>query len=278
MDPNQILNLLNFTLGTSDVERKTAEIHLKEAEKTPGYAISLLKIVGSNQIEISLRQSAAIYLKQLVRDHWTSCSVTPTFVLAEEDKSILKANIVEILICSPKRIRDQISLCLRDMVEEDYPEKWNDLLPKILSYITSNNPSAMEGALEALRVTIKRYEFTQPGKSRRKPLQQLVESTFPLLLELFSSLIGTNEVQAAIMLKTIIKMFWSSINFGIPPYILNDQNLSSWMKALFSLFRKPIPTEIIPKDIDDQAKHPWWKCKKWIANIFSRMFQRFTVS
>jgi hypothetical protein len=49
-------------------------------------------------------------------------------------------------------------MVLNDMVESEYPDKWPDLLGKIMGYMTSPDPKIVFGALEALRVTIKRYE------------------------------------------------------------------------------------------------------------------------
>ncbi len=47
------------------------------------------------------------------------------------------------------------------------------------------------------------------------------------------------------------------------------------MTTLLQLLQKPLPEENQPKDLDERKKYPWWKCKKWVANIFTRMFSRY---
>jgi hypothetical protein len=129
----------------------------------------------------------------------------------------------------------------------------------------------------------------QPGKGRRKPLQHLVATSYPVIFTIFQSLLGRTELEAAAMVKAICKIFWSAVNvrsnasllilqYGIPPYLLDDQNFTNWMALFMQLLQKPLPDSMLPTDPDDRKKYPWWKCKKWVANIFHRLFQRYVIT
>lgn len=57
-----------------------------QIEKNNGYTVVLLNIVASDQIDIHLRQSAAIAIKRLTRSNWSENIIT---VFDEEGKLLV---------------------------------------------------------------------------------------------------------------------------------------------------------------------------------------------
>ncbi len=146
-------------------------IYLLKLDVTPGYPVLLLQISSSNDVDVSLRQAAAIHVKQLIKNKWSSDDPTK-LLISEADKKLLKANIVEVLIYSPPRVRffgsftifhsgfrSQVCVALSTIVEEDFPANWPELIPKIMTYLSNQDVNILAGALEALRVTIKKFEY-----------------------------------------------------------------------------------------------------------------------
>jgi len=296
IEPQQVLLCLQQTLSPTDAVRKQAEAQLKQFDKVPGYPVVLLKIVSTAQVDLTLRQSAAIALKKLTRNNWSDKSAavsnldeedeqlglekfvklqTPDFVINDSDKATIKSNIVEAIIYAPTIVRTQLGLSLRNIVDYEYPENWNELVPKIMTYLTSKDYNLMLGALEALRLVVKKYEYTPPGKGRRKPLQGLIENTFPVLIQLFNALQTMDSIESAQMQLLLAKIFWSVVNFGIPPYLNADANLIPWMTCMLQLLQRPVNPQGQPTDPEERKEYPWWKCKKWAATIFTRMLQRW---
>ena len=65
--------------------------------------------------------------------------------------------------------------------------------------------------------------FTIPGKGRRKPLYDLVERAFPTLLQLLQTLHVIKTLEAAEIMKLIIKVYWVAINvLFLPRSLLID--------------------------------------------------------
>lgn len=126
-----------------------------------------------------------------------------------------------------------------------------------------------------------------PGKKKRKPLQNVVSSSFPILLQLFQALLSMQTKEAAEMMLLISKIFWSSIHvstfcfstqihmlqYDIPSYLQIQEHFFPWMNALLQLLNCSVPEEGLPADPKERKDWPWWKCKKWVAQTFTRLFQ-----
>jgi hypothetical protein len=74
-----------------------------------------MQIVTSNEVDDGIRLAAAIYIKKLTAVNWSKYEdedeedydipQEDAFFLPEEDKSVLRQNIVEMLIRSPPKLR-----------------------------------------------------------------------------------------------------------------------------------------------------------------------------
>lgn len=105
---------------------------------TPGLLILLVQIVTNNELDIGVRTSGAVFLKNEIRRHWDSPqhkenakSYSP-----EEKKTVrdLLVPLLESVISSdgiPHAIVNSIDDCVRCVCHADYPEQW----PEILSII-----------------------------------------------------------------------------------------------------------------------------------------------
>lgn len=48
--------------------------------------------------------------------------------ISEDDRKLIKTNIVELMLKSPDSIQRQLSEAISIVGREDFPDKWNDLL------------------------------------------------------------------------------------------------------------------------------------------------------
>lgn len=193
---------------------------------------------------------------------------------------------------SEKSLRDLMSETLHTVVIHDFPDKWPDLVPTLLQTIQqgvadlSQHGLAVHNALLALRKVCKRYEYK--SKDQRGPLNEIVRAAFPLLLPLGTELSQPHQqsLEGAMMLKQILKIFWSSTQFYLPSYDANSrpEDMQPWFDIVTRALQKPLPeasTGLEPKnqptDIDQRNAWPWWKVKKWSVQIMSRLFSRYGV-
>jgi hypothetical protein len=96
-------------------------------------------------------------------------------------------------------------------VQLEFPATWPELLPAVLQGLQAGAAASdftrMHNALLALRKLVKQFEFV--SKDRRQPLNDIVGATVPLLLQLLGQLLPLPQVEAAEMIKQILKIFWS---------------------------------------------------------------------
>jgi hypothetical protein len=271
------------------------------------------------KVRYEVRQAAAIQLKNICREGWVERSHfsaypgphdnngTPaSHLLSEADKEAVKTGIIRALLQEPeKSIRDLLAETLQNIVIHDFPEKWPTLIPTLLQTIQqgvaemqSPNPGTaalqVHNALLAVRKVTKRYEYK--SKEQRGPLNEIVKAAFPLLLPLGQHLSDPNQnsLEAAMMLKQILKIFWSSTQFylpgtptdssGKPSGFATPEQLQPWFDILTAALKKPLPeasTGLEPRgqpvDVDARNAWPWWKVKKWAVQIMSRLFSRYGI-
>ena len=274
------------------------------------------------QVQYEVRQAAAIQLKNICRECWTERTSylgiplpaldgatnpdgTPqkSPLLSDEDKLVVRRKLIDCLLSEPdKSIRDLMAETLHSIAIHDFPEKWPELLPSLLHAISLNaDPTQalrVHNALLAMRKVCKRYEYK--SREARGPLNEIVMQSFPLILPLAQRLSGPNEhsLEAAMMLKQILKIFWSSTQFYLPngnntdgtasstpsPALANPDALAPWFAVLKAVLTKPLPeasTGLEPKDQptskEERNAWPWWKVKKWAAQIMTRLFSRYGI-
>lgn len=287
--------------------RDPAEEKMKNLKYVNGATTMLLQVAAEKQVQKEVRQAATIQLKNLSRECWTEqiSAITGepiTFgenkkrvLIPDEDKVSIRNHLIDVLLSeSEKSIRDLLAETLHTLAIHDYPEKWPNLLPTLLTVIGSNGTEGMtttpsnetesalrvHNALLALRKIAKRYEYK--SKERRGPLNEIVNLSFPLLLPLSQRLCNPEEhsLEAAMMLKQMLKIFWSSTQFFLPTADVSQ--IQPWFDILYAVLAKPLPeasTGLEPRNqpitVVERNAWPWWKVKKWAVQIMSRLFSRY---
>ncbi|KAK3262901.1 hypothetical protein CYMTET_28267 [Cymbomonas tetramitiformis] len=278
MDVQTLVTVLSAVLSPNEVERKAAEEHLKKAQDAPGHLVMLMQAVVAPQLDPSIRQAAAIHFKQLLSKRWKPSESQLKEGIQEfspEDKQVVRDNVLEAIIQAPPKIRSQLGECLKSVVENDYPHAWPGLLPLICQNLQMQDLPRLYGALYALRMLSNKYEFKD--EDERVHIQEVVNTTFPTLLQIFQQLAQHNsaQVELAELMKLICKTFWSSTFLDIPQHLLDAQVFMAWMSVFDQLLAKPVPAEGAPTDPDELKSWPWWKLKKWTLHVINRMFSRF---
>ncbi|GKY91239.1 hypothetical protein MPSEU_000096500 [Mayamaea pseudoterrestris] len=314
MDVEQLHVVLQQSFAADPNLRNPAEETIKNLKHLPGAVQLLLQVIAEKQVRFEVRQAAAIQLKNICREGWAervsyapyADEVTKPSLLSIDDKTAVKEGLITCLLDEPeKSIRDLLAETLHTVVVNDFPEKWPDLIPKLLSTIhmgvtdMPKNGLRVHNALLAIRKVCKRYEYK--AREQRGPLNEIVNAAFPLLLPLAQELSNENQnsLEAAMMLKQILKIFWSSTQFFLPGSDGSSQNTSGaensiglarperlqpWFEILTRVLKKPLPeasTGLEPRGqpVDNDARNawPWWKLKKWTVQIMSRLISRYGI-
>lgn len=247
----------------------------------PGYLPALLQLItGEVASDEYTRLAAAISLKNSVKRHWTPLSGDDVR-FSDDDKAYVLASIVEpTMVEEVKPVRS----CLCDVgayiCEQVYPDHWEELPDRVIENVQSGDALRTHNALLLLRYIAKVYEHRE--REARAPLDMIIHKTFPLLQEGFAHYLELNTLEAAVNMKIILKTFWSSTQFLLPSVLADHESFFVWLDMFNALLAKPLPEAEEglepagqPKDVDDRVQWPWWKAKKWAAQVASRLFARY---
>ena len=242
----------------------------------PQSLVPLLRVASRPQIavvdsmDMAIRQVAAISFKNLVNRGWGKEGGDDGFIPAS-DKEVVKQNVLLALVHSGTHlVRVQIAECIKSIIYCDYPDKWPTLLNEIFSHLSSQEPPRIYAALYALRMLTRKYEYK--SEEDRPPLYQVVNSVFPVLIQILQQLMSTETKTLEIveMLKLCCKVYWSTVYLSVPPLLQQEDHFHAWMNALKFLLECPVPAS------DSAAcKEQWWKVKKWVLHIINRLFNRY---
>ncbi|XP_046861110.1 importin-7-like [Xenia sp. Carnegie-2017] len=278
MDITKLSQILACTLDPS--LRVEAERQLNEFYQTPGFVSQLLQVVMSTDAQQSIRQSAGIYLKNMITHCWRNREQRDAvgnetiFVISNEDKNLIRSNIIEAIIQSPELIRLQLTVCVSKIMLHDFPEFWPTAPQIIHNYLASDNQSSWFGSLVGLYQLVKKYEYKKADE--RIVLHNIMKEFLPLLYQRCAGLMQDQSTSATEIKKMIIKIIFAVFQYHLPTDVFTEQNLPPWMHIYQQIVDQQVPQECLDlNDDDEREKSSWWKLKKWAIHSMWRLFDRY---
>ena len=198
MDAANLALLLKNTLDPT--ARENAEAELKQVHKIIGFCPGLLQVVMTNTVDSAVRQAGVIYFKNLVSQSWVAKeapdtpSVNPelTFSIHEQDKALVRENIVQATVQAPEVIRIQLALCISMIIKHDFPHKWPKVVDQIFLHLQQQEqPQNWIGALSCLYQLVKNYEYKK--KDERAPLNDAMNLLLPMIYRYFLKIFQTSQ-------------------------------------------------------------------------------------
>lgn len=277
MDTESLCRVLAGCTSPDPAVRQASEQQLGEAQRLPGALVGFLSLTTSPNLDIALRQAAAITFKNVVARSWEERTGEEEQVtlVPKEEKAAIRSHLLDALAHAPPLIRTQLAECVKSIVYADYPAEWPDILQTIVGYLGSNDQNKIYGALLALRQLTRKYEFRV--LEDREQMSHIVSTAFPTLLNLFQQLLAMDSPspERGELLKLVCKNFWSATYLFIPPLLVQHEQFLGWMSCLLQLVMFQVPIEGQPTDTEGRRLWPWWKCKKWALHVSYRIFSRY---
>ena len=133
----------------------------------------------------SIRQAAAVHFKNVVKKGWdtTKEDGNDGIVISEQDRVLIKDNLVQLMCVVPPNIQSQCSESISLIAAVDYPAKWDTLLPNLVQKFTSNDPRVVNGVLLTANSLFKPFRYVQRSdKLYQDIIYSLKHIQEPLLL------------------------------------------------------------------------------------------------
>ncbi|KAH9819915.1 hypothetical protein DFH28DRAFT_844523, partial [Melampsora americana] len=153
---------------------------------------------------------------------------------------------------------------------------WPDLLSQTIRLISSNELASIEAGLLTLVEIMRLYRWA--GREKGELSDQVVNSTFPILLPLAQNLLNqsiedyflqptpssTAEANSNIgtLMHLILKIYKTSITAELP--LFQQEQIVPWGQLLLTVVRKPLKDSVgFPSQLEDRERWGWTKAKKW---------------
>ena len=308
---SHLAQILSCTLSPDKLVRSSAEEWLETNSNRENFSTDLLYLIAAENVtDEALKLSASIQLKLHVRKHWEPRHTT-FFAMMETDKAIVRENILEIM-SNPSlraRVRSQMEESVKDIVREDFPEKWD--AGKMMEWILSSMDDGSSDTrklvgMTAMHAITRKFEFKRETE-REEVLNPCVERAFPKMLIMLRGCLERMmqsqqredivvEQMVGEYAKAIIKTFWSATYLDIPKEMRQQhageggqpfEALAGWVQTFLQILDCKTPlkmismqdaSKVVECDVTEDElefkQWPFWKTKKWAQHVMGRLFTR----
>ena len=177
-----------------------------------------------------------------------------------------------------EKIRSQYEEIIKIISSHDFPQAWPEIMDQIREGLATNDFEYLYTSMTVICQVLKKYEFSL--SEDRKNIQIITTNFFPRVQELLAMLAGQEGDAARKLEGMILKAFWSSIYVDILDDIAELNSFGKWLELIQHIFSRPIDPalEAACNDLDSQERSeaPAWETKKYSAQIFHRLMQRYT--
>eukprot|EP01083_Nonionella_stella_P074339 201599_1 len=180
-----VLLLLDSLVNGRDIH--LTQQKLSEHSSLSGYGMVLLSIFCNGCANSLVRQQSGILLKNFLSQNWENDRID------EKEKNAIKAQILNEELFGDKNanIRKTTAMIISVLAEFDFPEKWNNLLSVILSFIdkacNEKNILLLSGSIQCLAYFVENICDLQ--------IPTIAPLLFPLLLQICSECSIENNIR-----------------------------------------------------------------------------------
>eukprot|EP00271_Cylindrocystis_brebissonii_P023161 TRINITY_DN9424_c0_g1_i1.p1 TRINITY_DN9424_c0_g1~~TRINITY_DN9424_c0_g1_i1.p1 ORF type:complete len:976 (+),score=170.09 TRINITY_DN9424_c0_g1_i1:234-3161(+) len=257
------------SLSPEPEPRKQAESYLKQSANQAGYGITVLHLLSSPGVDAQIRQSAAVNFKNHVKYHWAPTDrdverLGELLPVQDSEKEQIRVHIVELMLSMPAKIQIQLSDALTIMSDHDFPEKWPNLLPELVSKLDSQDYMVVNGVLQTANSIFKRFRHQYRSNELYIVLRYCLDLFAMPLLQVFVKtglLISANGgapdlLRPLFESQRLVARIFNSLNSQELPEVFED-HMGEWMTEFhrYLTYENPSLVETGDKEsVVDQLK------------------------
>ncbi len=221
----------------------------------------------SNDGDVAVKQAVSVYFKNWVHKQWTPLEGASP--ISPADKQNIRTHILSAMVQVPK-MRKMFAGILYYIVRADFPKELPTLVSDIGQLLQSQDSNGISSALLALYQVLSFKGYEDDGL-----YDQIVKSTFPLVLKVGNVCVGSDDEQALEILKVILKIYYTVILYALPEYVSDSSIFYPWFSFIVKTFEKKEPKSLQSLEVEERSDHVFWKLKKWAIQIFNRLLSRY---
>lgn len=185
----EIVTALEKAASPVQNQRQAGEQELQSLEAKTGFRLQVLRIFNDEQVSMSNRYLAIIYLKNAVEKRWRR----PAHFPAEEKEALrteLLASTTTPMIAGSRQMTKQLAVTIAAIARIDFPRNWPNLLTelnqKIIDLANAGDVDRLQTVLETMHQSLKRLGTARIGQARVQ-FRDFSVSQIELYWQLFAS-------------------------------------------------------------------------------------------
>ncbi|CEG40766.1 hypothetical protein F442_04004 [Plasmopara halstedii] len=236
----ELIELLDGSLSAASDVRAQCEVRLTNLLSTRGFALQLSAFLFSKEASDAQRQLSALLLKKVVTSYWVR-NEDVTYVVDEMEKMQIKQTLISALherleLFTTSKLQTAFCLILTAIFERDWPDQWIDILPTILTMISSQEKLRIEFAVRFL--SLAGHHFGSDSCC------DLVTSVFPHLSRIFGLTMefsASTRSQIARIVQNSLLMVGMEAQVGntIALQLLHE-NTTQWIRLFLEQLAMPV--------------------------------------
>ena len=102
-----------------------------------------------------------MHFKNLIKKGWDNAEGATEVVIAQPERGLIKNHLAELMCTVPPSIQAQCSKSISLIAAVDFPNKWDNLLPKLSGKFDSTDPFVVSGVLVTINAILRRFRYVK---------------------------------------------------------------------------------------------------------------------
>ncbi|KAG0369140.1 importin-alpha export receptor, partial [Gamsiella multidivaricata] len=168
-----LASYLQKTLDPST--RHEAEQFLNKLQQSQNFGQLVLQLVATKSFDVNIRFAASLLFKNFVRRNWMNDDDGDSRI-STVDRDAIKSRIVDLMTISEARIQLQLSDAVTQIADSDFPQKWQGLIPELVSKLNPNDFVTNNGLLQTAHSIFQRWRPLYPSDNLYTEIKIALES------------------------------------------------------------------------------------------------------
>merc|ERR1711892_1537036 len=173
-------------MGTNEL--KPARIKQEKTKKQPftnlNYPVLLLSLLNQEAGDPNIKVAGAITFKNYIKRNWAVAEDGPDKIHAT-DRNQVKTLIVDLMLKSPGPVQKQLSQAIAIIGQQDFPAKWESLVPDLVNRFNTGDFHIINGALQTAHSIFEKYSIEFKSQKLWEEIKFVLDNFAKPLTDLF---------------------------------------------------------------------------------------------
>ena len=258
MNEDNLKELLVQTISADNASRKNAEAYIRSIESQPGFLVILLQLINrlsssADIKDVSIRQSASVLFKNVIKRKWSPDEDSTENPIVFNDRETIKTHLIDVMCSTSSDVQKQLAEAVSIVAKYDFPAQWKNLLPQLVSKLTSNQSipdlNMRKGVMVTANSIMKRYRFLYKNDALFAEILECLQGFQVPLLETYKlnsqtiDAVQNDKSQLLVAMEThrLMTRIFFSLNWQDLPEFFED-HINEWMTefAKYLAYKNPI--------------------------------------